>query len=41
MDAGVDPRVIMSVMGHDPATSWASYVDSKSVDVDVAASVLK
>ena len=41
MDASVDPRVIMSVMGHDPATSWASYVDSRSVDVDVAASVLK
>src|SRR5699024_5500243 len=40
MDASVDPRVIMAVMGHDPATSWASYVDHKSVDVDVAATAL-
>lgn len=40
MDAGVDPRVIMAVMGHDPATSWASYVDQKSVDVHSAAEVL-
>lgn len=40
MDASVDPRVIMAVMGHDPATSWASYVDHKSVDVDVAARAL-
>lgn len=40
MDAGVDPRVIMSVMGHDPATSWASYVDHKSVDIDSAARAL-
>lgn len=40
MDANVDPRVIMAVMGHDPATSWASYVDHKSVDVDAAARAL-
>lgn len=40
MDAEVDPRVIMAVMGHDPATSWASYVDHKSVDVDSAAMAL-
>ncbi|PWH05581.1 hypothetical protein DEO23_13590 [Brachybacterium endophyticum] len=40
MDAGVDLRVMMSVMGHDPATSWASYVDSKSVDTHESASAL-
>lgn len=40
MDANVDPRVIMAVMGHDPATSWASYVDHKSVDVSAAARTL-
>ncbi|MFI8777255.1 tyrosine-type recombinase/integrase [Brachybacterium paraconglomeratum] len=40
MDANVDPRVIMAVMGHDPATSWASYVDHKSVDVGAAAEAL-
>lgn len=31
-DAQVDPRVITSVMGHDPATSWSSYVN-RNVDV--------
>lgn len=38
-DAGTDPRVIMSVMGHDPATSWAAYTD-RGVDVSGAADVL-
>jgi hypothetical protein len=40
MDADVDPRVIMAVMGHDPATSWASYVDHESVDASAAARAL-
>lgn len=40
MDAGKDPRVIMAVIGNDPATSWASYVDHKSVDVNAAAKAL-
>lgn len=38
-DAGTDPRVIMSVVEHDPATSWAAYTD-RGVDVSGAADVL-
>lgn len=40
MDAGVDARVIMAVMGHDPATSWSAYVD-RNVDVSDVASVIR
>ncbi|MCG7308006.1 tyrosine recombinase XerC [Brachybacterium sp. ACRRE] len=40
MDAGVDPRMIMAVMGHDPATSWSAYVD-RNVDVSDVAAVIR
>lgn len=40
MDAGVDARVIMAVMGHDPATSWSAYVD-RNVDVSDVATVIR
>ena len=33
-------RVIMAVMGHDPATPWASYVDHESVDVSATVRAL-
>lgn len=39
-DADVAPRVIMAAMGNDPATSWTSYVDHKSVDVDAGSRTL-
>lgn len=39
MEAETDPRVIMAVMGHDPATSWSAYVD-RGVDVTGAADAL-
>ncbi|GAA1491570.1 site-specific integrase [Brachybacterium sacelli] len=40
MDAGVDARVIMAVMGHDPATSWSAYVD-RNVDVSAVAGIIR
>lgn len=40
MDADADPRVIMAVMGHDPATSWSAYVD-RNVDVSGVAGLLR
>lgn len=40
MDAGVDARVIMAVMGHDPATSWSAYVDP-NVDVTGVATIIR
>lgn len=40
MDAGVDARVIMSVMGYDPATSWSANVD-RNVDVSNVATVIR
>ncbi|WP_264674035.1 hypothetical protein [Brachybacterium subflavum] len=39
MDAGTDPRVMMAIIGHDPATSWAYYTDRR-VDVSKAADTL-
>ena len=39
MEAETDPRVIMAVMGHDPATSWGHYVD-RGVVVGGVADVL-
>lgn len=40
MDAGVDARVIMAMMGHDPTTSWSAYVD-RNVDVSDVATVVR